>query len=179
MNYKPIISQFIFWAFFILLLSSCGKQEDNFEGKATAIKNDSSWNAECISGYSNQYPDELYITMRTYSKEGFLRENLHIGRIIPSVGLYVVVPRIADSNNISLNNNYSGFATIIDDGDVLDKFYNALNSDDNFINIKSINYDNMTISGTFNIAFVLSDTTSTPDTIRFVDGEFQSQINEN
>lgn len=177
MNSKPVIIQFVFWSFFVILISSCGKQEDTFVGKSNAIKNGISWNANCISGYSNQYPDELFVTMRVYSKEGFLRESLHVGRIIPSIGKYTVERPIADSVNLVLNNNWSSFATLIDDGDVLDKYYNVVESDENFIDIKSIDYDNMTIIGTFNIAFVLSEPiTSTIDTIRFVNGEFRTQV---
>lgn len=175
---RPIILHLLIWVFVILFFTSCSKQENEFVGSASAIKNGKSWNSDCISGYSNQQPDEIFITMRVYSTEGFLRETLGIGRIIPSIGIYEVEKPIADSTNIIHNNNYSFFATSIDDGDVGDKFYDVLETENNFIDIKSIDYDKMLISGSFEITFILSDTLSEPDTLRFIGGEFEAEIRE-
>jgi len=179
MGHKSIL-QLIIWVFFVLLFSACQKQEGEFHGSAYAIKNNISWNADCISGYSNQQPGEIFITMRVYSTEGFKRETLHIGRIIPSTGIYEVEKPIADSTNIVLNNNWSIFATSIDDGDVGDKFYNVLESEDNTLEITEINLEQMKVSGKFNISFIreVSDSLTIVDTLRFVGGEFEAEIRE-
>lgn len=60
----------VFLIFFIslLLFTNCKKTPDEFDGKATAVKNGIEWNAECIFNYSKIHSEEIYIKMRTYSR---------------------------------------------------------------------------------------------------------------
>lgn len=180
---KTLISNisngFLIFFISLLLFTNCKKTPDEFDGKATAVKNGIEWNAECVSGFSNQYPDELFIDMTTFSDEGFRRESFGVSRIIPEVGKYAIVRPIRDSVGMVIVNNWSSYATLTDDGDVIGDFYKVLETEENTIEISSVNLETMTISGKFNISYVNSDTLSVIDTIRFVNGEFQAQIKEN
>lgn len=160
----------------IMFFTCCNKTGDEYGGTAIALKNGTAWKADCIAGYSNQFPDELYILMHTFSKEGFLRENLHIGRIIPAIGIYTIEKAITDSTSIVQNNYYSSFATVIDDGDVLDDFFVVLESAENFLEITHIDLNKKIIQGKFNVNYILSDTVPSPDTIHFTGGEFRINI---
>ncbi|MCF6171281.1 MAG: hypothetical protein L3J66_09920 [Bacteroidales bacterium] len=165
----------------MLLLSNCKKPEEDYQGKATGQKNGEYWGAECFSNYASNHEDEFYLKLLTYSQEGYIREDLTIIRIPLSLGDYIINKIAVDSNGLIPVNNMASYATLIDDGDVLDDYYDVLELDSatNKLNITSIDFDNLIVKGEFSVSFVLADSLSVSDTIRFSNVEFQTQIRKN
>jgi len=160
----------------LLFFSNCKKPPTEIQGIATATKNGTEWEGKCISGYDNQYPDELFFDITTYSPEGFRRESFGIFRI-DQIGTFNVTLPLRDSIGMMLNKYWSSYSTLIDDGDVLGDLYKVLESEKNTVEITTIDYESMIITGKFNISYINTyDTIPAPDTIRFENGEFQAKI---
>ncbi|MEQ9467629.1 MAG: hypothetical protein RLN88_09465 [Ekhidna sp.] len=150
---------------------------DIYSGTATAIRSGVSWNAIARTQLSVD-TTRFTIILDTYSEEGFWRESLGIGGILPIFEKQQF--ELFDGNNSSITS--SRFVTWIDDGDVLSDIYRLDTTvNDSFIQIKKYEPQKAEIQGIFNVSLVLEregNQTSgeAPEKLVFTEGTFTVKV---
>ena len=163
-----------------LIFSSCGKDKDsNDPGQATATFNGSTWTAKASFAPSALASTCFNLAFRTYSSQGFLRQELTVLNIPRRVGLNRVwtIDFTAPSDSTKVGCH---LATLIDDGDILCDKYRIVSTDTAFNRLEVQQYDlaGKRVSGSFNLKFAVSlpkCNPSAPDTILLTNGQFSTK----
>lgn len=143
-----------------------------------AEKNEIQW--EASGGAILDKGTELGIQATVVNEYNYLRELLVFSNLEFKTGRQEVS---SVRHKPSLNHKYSSYATHMADGDVIDDYYYLLESEQNYININSIDSVNLRIKGTFQVTFIRDSTENVinpdlPDAICFKNGEFTVMVNE-
>ncbi len=181
---KPLLQISIFaFLLLVLLFFSCKKDEpviiyeagDQEFGWARGTKGGQEWEASGYLQYHLEDSSKLLLFFRTFTREGFMREDLNANEIPLSPGYYEVKYGIRD-----LGDGYVGGGAGIwgSDGDVLKASYNVNNDKDGFISIESVDTIGgmITISGEFELFYLRDDSysdSSYPKRIEIKGGEFE------
>ena len=158
---------------------------DQEYGYAAAIKLNKEWNASAKAFFSTS--DTIFITFSTYhtNNQNFtsVREKITFKEIPLTKNCYALITE----NSIidvafPIECIYRSF-----EGDVInDKYYVDENTENNYLEIDSVNIENNYLSGKFSISF-LKDTTFNlpehqnewnPNMVRFFNGKFEAKIKE-
>ncbi len=164
----------------LFFLAGCEKGLESF-GFARATFNNNEWRADQVRCRRDNKCFNRYIglELKKINKRGYIRETLTLS-FYPIQGpqkLYKVSTRPLGCSNDSLR--ISGYYKHTDDGDVVSHFYELLESENNYVTITNYNENNKTISGNFNLTFILDNYPNAPDkpdTIRVTNGEFYTKI---
>jgi hypothetical protein len=182
------IKYYIYVTFRLLFISvvsfavfSCNKPEKiktDFKGTTTAVKNGVFWTAECTSLLDSYNTNIVYLYVDKYDQFGEKRESFKISKMKIETGRFKVINGLG----ISPAPNYSSHYESSVSDDAIDGFYTVLESDSNYIEIDSINLLTYDFSGQYNITFI-KDTNfninpNLSDTIRFLEGEFNTKIQQ-
>ena len=175
---------------FLILLFTCNKDDDgnpyywnrDYWGEATALKNGEQWNA-LIYGHRRSVPTHIGASFSidvydVFGDVGFRRETLHFFRVPLKKGIYEFVKSIAQD---SLDSPGVRHLYILQDGDVVGDLFTILESEENYIEVLSLEGDEITAE--FQVTFVRDDLESisnpeVPDTIRFTNGYFHTRLND-
>jgi hypothetical protein len=167
--------------YFSCLLFSCRKESDDTIGRGTATTNKDSkfWESELFafksgSGAPNA-ENKIAVFLETYSQERYLRSLLSFTFVPKKTGRFL----FANSSSPKLAEDFcvAKYSDLVSDGDVVASHYNSITENaDNYLEITEISGNK--IRGNFRLTLVL-DTLSDfdpiyPDTVRFVDGYFES-----
>jgi hypothetical protein len=173
------------WLLFISVVSfavfSCNKPENiitDFKGTTTAMKNGGFWTAECTSLLDANSTNLVYLYVDKYDQLGEKQESFIISKIEIKTGRF----KIINGLGITQVTNYSSHYESMGSDDAIDGFYKVLESDSNYIKIDSIDLLTCNFSGQYNITFI-KDTNfninpNLSDTIRFLEGEFNTKIQQ-
>ncbi len=171
-----------------LLLTTACKEEEEYVpiygpgpqayGKAAALKNDKAWYS---SGYAERYKKEntayFGILLDTYTIEGFHRENVCFSDIYLKKGSYELRKKMTN-----IYEGYVGaiYATLADDGDVLEDWYNLdEGAKDNYLEIIAIDTVEQQVEGRFTATFEVRQpkrNRNNPDRVKFSNGTFSVKI---
>ena len=176
---------FVFFVSIIFIRCERNKQELLIEktpkwSKAVALKNGQSWKSYALAWVNKKNPGIVTILTDVYNDFGYLRESLYFIELPYKTGHYILRKK---NYNIDTLKTYSFYATSCDDGDVSEDYFDLVEEENNFVEIKTIDPANMIMSGTFQATFV-RDTSdfvtnpSLPDTFRFEKGYFYMKIVE-
>ena len=167
----------------VLFFLSCKKEEINigseyYWGNVSANFNNKEWENGKIHGTSNTLNIGFDIIVDVYNEVGFLRESLHIYQIPKIEGVHSILNSIHQD---STNQPGALYNTLQDDGDVLGDVYRLVIGENNFIEISSINGNE--VEGAFQVTFAIDDSRDkvfplAPDTIRFTNGFFHTRLND-
>jgi hypothetical protein len=178
----------VFYIAFILIFSfinnSCKKEENKTPltpkwSKVTALKNGEMWETGAMASIDERHhKDSITIVANIYNSLGFWRESLYIGYLPIKEGTYDIFSNWGEDEKFIK----ATYATISDDGDVVEDRFMVFENENNYVEIESI-IDNNEINGTFRITFIRNpsdtvDNPSLPDTIRFTNGAFRLKIIE-
>ncbi len=168
-----------------ILLFSCKKTNDveNFEDYSfESQKNGVQWNALAIAilHHNRDNKEVLSIDANIFNKVGYLRESLHIGNLNVIEGKQKLLNRIPNS---PIDTIYASYTTFMADGDVIEDRFDLYELEQNYINVKSIDYVKMKMIGTYQLSFVRDPNdpvtnSDLPYTIRFTEGEFNIKIED-
>jgi hypothetical protein len=161
-------------------LYACGKEDVEpqrsyeYEGEATAIRNDQQWNAE-IRAFQELEPTLFSMQLRVYSGS-ILRESLLISNIRPLVNKYIINNKKSRDDTSVIGGRYY----VMIDGDVVDDIYKIDEAQDNYITIDEFNRSTAKIKGTFQIYSQIEKDgrfTDSPSEVRFTSGEYETEVN--
>lgn len=160
-----------------ILLNSCEEPELYEWSKLNALLNDKSWEASAIAVEQTIKRDSVFIQATVFNTDGYLREIMTLSYLPIKIGRYPVFSRF----NAVSSNLKAKYATISDDGDVVEDRFNVFEADNNFVEILSVNQQNKEIQGSFQLTFIRDqsdkiENPSLPDTIRFINGTFRIRI---
>ncbi|MCB0395060.1 MAG: hypothetical protein KDD36_00310 [Flavobacteriales bacterium] len=151
-----------------------------YEGEATAVKNGQPWRALIEGIPSKPFGYGFDLNIDVYNEYQFLRESLYIFRI-PYKNQWNMIDTIDAHTDSVITGAF--YATLQEDGDVIDNVYHVIPmiGFDNFI--KVTHYDEITgeVRGEFQLIMVIDpdDPKHYPnavDTIRFEHGKFNTVI---
>ena len=167
----------------LVYLTSCEEEEpvslipDIYTGKSSALKNGEDWNALSRTQLSVD-TSRFSIVFDTYSDEGFWRESLGIGGILPIIGKQEF--DLYDGNDSSITS--SSYGTWIDDGDVGGDYY-ILDTTSllNFVEIIKYNSQKSEIEGIFHSSLILENEGNqtpgeAPEKLVFSEGLFKVKV---
>uniref|UniRef100_UPI0032EB3397 hypothetical protein n=1 Tax=Ekhidna sp. TaxID=2608089 RepID=UPI0032EB3397 len=167
----------------LVCLSSCKEEEpgslipDIYTGIGNAEKNGDSWSALCRTQLSVD-STRFSIVLDTYSEEGYWRESLGIGGILPIFEKQKF--ELFDGSNSSITS--SSYGTLLDDGDVLGDYYILdTTSIFNFVRITDYSSQNTEIQGIFSVSLVLEREGNqtpgkAPEKLVFSEGTFTVKV---
>ena len=181
----------------VLLFSGCKKEAEPspFWGTVSVVLNGQAWIPPGwgvqIAGSKTLWinslneppcnPDVVNFEIHKQNPDGYLREQIAVGKIPPIIGTYPVEVMRNCNVSTAVGANYSLLGA---DGDVLMDSYKVLESENNFVEVTSYHASTGEIKGNFNITFVFNtgfdrrkDVQSIPDTVRFTNGQFHTRIN--
>jgi len=181
----------IFTVFSFLILFSCSKEMSeidtstiNYWGESSVLKNNVLWETDLVYGGDHPSLEDsllhhpgLVITIETFNSLGYPIENLAFNEIPCEVGrqsLFKGDPNQVDFPTVSYITIQDGF------GDVLGDVYRVVDKFDNFIEILSLENDE--IKANFELLMV-RDTSrrkvsiNSPDSISFTNGFFHTKLN--
>lgn len=174
-----------------LIIISCSKElEDtgtstiSYWGEASVLKNSKLWESELVYGGNHPSQEDsllhhpgLVISIETFNASGYPIERLGFNEIPCEVGKFALFE--GDPNQVDFPT--ASYITIQDGfGDVLGDVYRVVNNSDNFIEIFSL--ENNEVKANFEL-FMVRDTSrrkvnfNSPDSINFRDGFFHTKLN--
>ncbi|MCB0395061.1 MAG: hypothetical protein KDD36_00315 [Flavobacteriales bacterium] len=151
-----------------------------YKGEVTAVKNGRPWRALIRAVPSEPYGYGFDINVDVYNEYQFLRESLFIFRI-PYKNQWNIIDTIDAHTDSVITGAF--YATVQEDGDVIDNIYHVFNAVDfdNYITVTHYNEHTGEVSGEFQLTTIidLSRPQHYPnavDTIRFEHGKFTTVI---
>ncbi len=179
------------WCFVVIIISifSCAKDEiqtqideeklfsgNQMYGEAEGLRNGELWKASTYALYIEEPYNYYGLFFRTFSIEGFKREDLVFNEIFDDTSKQLIDNKWEDLDGF-VGSLYSRLES---DGDLLTSVYKLDNEhSQNCFELTQI--DSMTISGTFSAKFILETENITypyPATVEFEDVIFSMQILE-
>lgn len=184
-------------ALIALILVTCRKKDDPvpYWGEVSASINGQSWNQQFTMGQSwrikisgvpgndvSNHPcnqNTFGLQIHRFNSEDLWREALSFTKIPRQPGTYALTgePGPCEIDTLPA----ASFATLQDDGDVLQDYYVLVKAENNYVTVNSFNASNGEVSGTFGATFVIDsrsklEPSSLPDTLRFTNGQFHTRF---
>jgi hypothetical protein len=146
--------------------------------KAIALRNSQQWEAYAVARVNKKRSHLVSIPANIYNDMGFWRESLGLAFIHFKTGKYVLYRHLLNQDTLRI---YASYATISDDGDVVEDRFVVWEEENNFVEIESIDTVNMIMRGRFQVTFIRDPrdyvtNPGLPDTMRFTNGFFNLKI---
>ena len=183
------MKRFLFVVLFIipLLLTPACKEEEEYVpiyepgpqtyGKGTALKNGKEWYSSGYAVRSSKNTSYFGIFLDTYTIEGFHRESVRFSDIYLKKGTYELRKK---TTNIYDGYVSAFYATLADDGDVLEDWYDLEeDAKDNYLEVTAIDTVEQRVEGRFTGMFEVRQpkrNASNPDRVKFTNSTFSVKI---
>lgn len=177
---------------FVWMIMGCEKEIDyptapiHFPGDqeygwSTAQKNGLDFEASGYGLRNTERPNDFFgVRLRTFTDWEADRENIYIAELEFIIGTHQVVAHDEDQEN---GIPIGFYATLSDDGDVVEDVYELDERQNNWLEITAIDTiaGEQTIRGKYNLHFKIADAKTNPlhpDHVRFTDGVFEVRFQQ-